>query len=257
MSDNPDPLRAIRQYRKLPVNVAVFPDFAHCFAVVDNGFPIDLNAKPLKRGEMPPTGHPRRCQAAFTKNPLVQCKRFARRDHLTCFRHRALSNYKHLVGPNLQALLTKAAETPVHERLSLVEEVDISRLTMVGILEQYEKIVLDSESKATGPQKLLITKIMRDALKEVRETTVAAAKVASISDRTFDADQLKFIFNRMKDIMEKYVPSDVFDAALIDLQNIVVPPKQLENTAGGAAEKARQIREALHEIDKKTSSPFE
>jgi len=154
-------------------------------------------------------------------------------------------------------MLAKAAETPVHERLSLLEEVDISRMTMVGILETYEKIVLSQDSKATDAQKILVTKVTRDALKEIREMTVAAAKVAHISDRTFDADQLKFIFNRMRDIMEKYIPADVLDMAIVDLQNIVVPPKQLANTTNDAAEKARQIREAISEIDKKTSSPFE
>lgn len=257
MSHNKDPHYAIRQYKRLPVNVAVFPEFAHCFAIVDNGFPIDLECKAPKATGMPPTGHPRRCQAAFSKVPLVQCKRWARLNEISCKRHKNLSNYKNLVGPNLQAMLTKAAETPAHERLSLLEEVDISRFTMAGILEQYEKLVLDPESKANSAQKIMVTKITRDALKEIREMTVAAARVAHLSHRTFDADQLKFIFNRMRDIMEKYVPADVLDMAIVDLQSIIVPPKQLGATTGDAADKAQQIREALAQIDKQTSSPFD
>lgn len=169
-----------------------------------------------------------------------------------------MKNYHNLAGPRLQEILKLAAKTPPHLQLSLQEDLTMSRMTLGPLLEAYDKEVLDPDSKSPPGRKMIVAQMLRDALSAVREMSTAAAKVSTISERTFDADQLQYIFNRMRDILEKHIPPEAFDAALIELQEIVVPPKETGAKTGNAQQKALEVREALKKMDQQTASdnPF-
>lgn len=225
--------------------------------------------------QKPPEGHVRRCQRAKSKSrPPAQCRNWACRGEAFCHYHGGghrslwrgrridLRFYDSALGPTLREKLRQMSEEPPDDRLSLLEESDLARLTAIRSLRIFEATCVDPETadRASDELKGAATAAARGAIEYVCDTVMKAAKVRALNESTYDVEQLDYFVGQVGRIVNDEVGSlpggpDLVAAVTKRLRAIKLPGRdRAKMTTDDARERAERIRDQLAEMDESVPS---
>ncbi len=159
-------------------------------------------------------------------------------------------------GPRLKDALRRAAELNPDERLSLLEELDLSRVVTAKALANYERIVLnpalDEKAKENVDQaqriaamRIAATQQIRSAIEYVTDCAVKAAKVRKDVEAVVDIEQLDYIAVQVQRIIDDECPEVIAKRVADRMKEIRLPQRRSKNAEANAAD----IRAALLEME--------
>jgi len=199
----------------------------------DYGWKRDPSVKRERfRGKGAPEGHVRRCQGRRTRDGL-QCSHWALRGRSYCKFHGGklpLSNGKSMSryysknsGPLLKE---KLLELSADGRMSLTEEVDIARVTVLEYLASYEATVLDPNNKASAKLKTLAATGLRQAIDHVADIVSKAARVQDLVGGSISIEQLDYFVVQIVKVLNDKLPTIMRDDVIKAVQNVRLPETQ-------------------------------
>lgn len=208
-----------------------------------------------ERKQAPSPGNHRRCQARVRRSiPPVQCGKWAKSGRRFCcyhggrqplFKERHMSKYfSKNAGPALKSILKHLADESPDEKLSLLEEVDISRQLALDAMKKYEAACLSGASVSEETQQLSRL-VAKNALNNVVETVGKATRSRALSESVIDAENVAYLVSQVNGIVESSVDKPTALKIAAQLKELKIS----RTNRSGAVADAEAIRSALKEMD--------
>lgn len=187
----------------------------------------------------PPAGHPRRCQGS--KLNKDQCGQWAVKGSRFCKKHgghmggrkrlATMGLYSNRAGDKLKKILKDIREETGDERMSLAEEVDVSRALCQKAVHIFEVTCVESAADTSVAQKDIAISCLKEALTHVGQMVERHAKVLALSESVFDPDQIDWIIGTFKQILNKRLEDEpmLLKMIMADIDGITVPEKAKVN----------------------------
>lgn len=153
--------------------------------------------------ELPPEGHPRRCQG-INRRRRDQCRKWALHGRNFCKTHRGtIKPYKDMggffskhAGDALKRRLAAVAQSE-QERLSLSEEVDVARLVALDSMQLWEA-AQQSDNPATRGQ---ACELVRQSIDHITETVKRAATVRQLVGANVAVEDVGYVVAQVQKIL--------------------------------------------------------
>ena len=126
-------------------------------------------------------------------------------------------------GPLLKE---KLLELSADGRMSLTEEVDIARVTVLEYLASYEATVLDPNNKASAKLKTLAATGLRQAIDHVADIVSKAARVQDLVGGSISIEQLDYFVVQIVKVLNDKLPTIMRDDVIKAVQNVRLPETQ-------------------------------
>lgn len=170
-----------------------------------------------------------------------------------------MSFFRHKTSGLLSELLKDVAESSPTERVSLQEELDLSRILALRALALFNEFVLPESSSASYSVKKEITEQATKAVEMVAELALKATKIHALHRDTLDFEQLEYVVTAVSRIVSTHlnvpgISQIQRDQIIAAMKNIRLPERS-SRKASHVHDTAAELRRALKEMDEETIMP--